>query len=114
MTNAKNGTLYVGVSNDIVRRIYEHKNKTFPDSFTARYNCDKLVYFEEYKYVNDAIEREKKIKAGSRQKKDRVDRINKSAVARFIRPGIILDALIILCIFVIASKQQRRVAIQEI
>lgn len=69
MTNAKNGTLYVGVSNDIVRRIYEHKNKTFPDSFTARYNCDKLVYFEEYKYVNDAIEREKKIKAGSRQKK---------------------------------------------
>ena len=69
MINAKNGTLYVGVSNDIVRRIYEHKNKTFPDSFTARYNCDKLVYFEEYKYVNDAIEREKKIKAGSRQKK---------------------------------------------
>ena len=69
MTNAKNGTLYVGMSNDIVRRIYEHKNKTFPDSFTARYNCDKLVYFEEFKYVNDAIEREKKIKAGSRRKK---------------------------------------------
>ena len=69
MTNAKNGTLYVGMSNDIVRRIYEHKNKTIPDSFTARYNCDKLVYFEEFKYVNDAIEREKKIKAGSRRKK---------------------------------------------
>ena len=69
MASARNGTLYVGVTNDIVRRVHEHKNKTFPDSFTARYNCDKLVYFEEFKYVNDAIEREKKIKAGSRRKK---------------------------------------------
>ena len=69
MASARNGTLYVGVTNDIVRRVHEHKNKTFPDSFTAKYNCHMLVYYEDYKYVNDALEREKKLKAGSREQK---------------------------------------------
>ncbi len=69
MASARNGTLYVGVTNDIVRRVYEHKNKTFPDSFTAKYNCHMLVYYEDYKYVNDALEREKKLKAGNREQK---------------------------------------------
>ena len=69
MANKKNGTLYVGVSNDIVRRVYEHKNKFFPDSFTAKYNCHMLVYYEDFQYVNDAIEREKKLKSGSRAQK---------------------------------------------
>ena len=69
MTNRKNGTLYTGVTNDIVRRVYEHKRKIFPDSFTARYNCDKLVYYEEFQYINNALEREKKLKAGSRDHK---------------------------------------------
>ena len=69
MANARNGTLYVGVTNDIVRRVHEHKNKTFPDSFTAKYNCHMLVYYEDYKYVNDALRREKKLKAGSREQK---------------------------------------------
>ncbi len=72
MFNRRNGTLYVGVSNDIVRRVYEHKNKTFPDSFTARYNCTQLAYYEEFDYVNDAIEREKKLKSGTRQQKIRL------------------------------------------
>lgn len=69
MFNKRNGTLYVGVTNDIVRRAQEHKNKIFPDSFTAKYNCDKLGYYEDWEYVNDAIEREKKLKSGSRKKK---------------------------------------------
>lgn len=69
MTNKPNGTLYVGVSNDIVRRVYEHKNKIFPDSFTVKYGCNKLVYYENFHYVNDALEREKKLKAGTRKKK---------------------------------------------
>ena len=69
MASARNGTLYVGVTNDIVRRVHEHKNKIFPDSFTAKYNCHMLVYYEDYKYVNDALRREKKLKAGSREQK---------------------------------------------
>lgn len=69
MFNKRNGTLYVGVTNDIVRRVQEHKNKISPDSFTAKYNCDKLGYYEDWEYVNDAIEREKKLKSGSRKKK---------------------------------------------
>ena len=66
LASRKNGTLYVGVTNDIVRRVYEHKNKANPDSFTARYGCDKLVWFTEFKYVNDALEYEKILKSRSR------------------------------------------------
>ncbi|MDL2296283.1 GIY-YIG nuclease family protein [Lachnospiraceae bacterium OttesenSCG-928-E19] len=69
MANKRNGTLYVGVTNDLIKRTYEHKNKIYPDSFTSKYNCDKLVYYEKYKYINDAIDREKQIKSGSRTKK---------------------------------------------
>ena len=69
MANKRNGTIYVGVTNDIVRRVQEHKNHTFPDSFTARYNCDKLVFFETFQYVDRAIEREKQLKGGSRSNK---------------------------------------------
>lgn len=68
MTNHRNGTLYVGVTNDLERRVHEHKEKR-GSGFTAKYNLDKLVYFEEYRSINDAIAREKQIKAGSRQKK---------------------------------------------
>ena len=69
MSSGKNGTLYVGVTNDLRRRVFEHKNKLFPSSFTARYNCDKLVYYEKFQYINDALEREKQLKAGTRARK---------------------------------------------
>lgn len=69
MFNQRNGALYTGVTNDIVKRVWEHKNKVNLDSFTARYNCDKLGYWEDFQYVNDAIEREKHIKAKSRKYK---------------------------------------------
>jgi len=68
LANKYNRVLYVGVSNDLVRRIHEHKTK-FNKGFTARYNVDKLVYFEETDDIGWAICREKQLKCGSRQDK---------------------------------------------
>ncbi|MFA5211146.1 MAG: GIY-YIG nuclease family protein [Patescibacteria group bacterium] len=64
------GTLYVGLTNNIYRRIEEHKTKANKKSFSKKYNCYKLVYFEEHKYVNNAINREKEIKDWNRKKKE--------------------------------------------
>ena len=66
--NKRNGTLYTGVTSDLKKRIHEHKNKVF-DGFTAKYDINKLGYYEEYKDIKQSIEREKQIKAGSRKKK---------------------------------------------
>jgi putative endonuclease len=68
MTNKKDGTLYIGVTSDIIKRVYEHKN-SFVDSFTKRYNLKNLVYYEVYEDIQEAIKREKQLKAGSRSKK---------------------------------------------
>ena len=73
LTNKTNRVLYTGVTNDLVRRVYEHKNH-FAKSFTEKYNVTKLVYFEHTESIEGAILREKQIKAGSRQKK--IDLIN--------------------------------------
>ena len=64
-----NGTLYTGVTSFLKRRVYEHKTKYHPDSFTAKYSVDKLGYYEEFKMMTDAIAREKQLKSGSRKKK---------------------------------------------
>ncbi len=61
--------MYVGVTSEIVKRIKEHKEKKYPRSFTARYNLDKLVYYELLTSITEAIAREKQIKGGSRAKK---------------------------------------------
>jgi putative endonuclease len=66
LTNKKNETLYIGVSNNLERRMFEHKNKLI-EGFTKNYGLDKLVYFETYQYVNDAIKREKSMKKWKRQ-----------------------------------------------
>ena len=68
-TNKINSVLYTGVTNSLERRAYEHKIKINKRSFTSRYNVNKLVYYEAYDNVEDAIRREKQIKAGSRKKK---------------------------------------------
>ena len=68
LTNIRNTVLYIGVTNNLIRRIYEHKNK-FVDGFSKKYNLIKLVYFEQTNDVDSAIEREKKIKKWSRIKK---------------------------------------------
>ncbi len=68
MTNNLNTVLYAGVTNDLNRRIYEHKNKLIK-GFTGKYNITKLVYYEVYNNIIDAISREKQVKGGSRKKK---------------------------------------------
>ena len=69
MTNAYNTVLYCGATTDLYKRIQEHKNKIFKNSFTLKYNVDRLVYFESFGIAGDAFEREKQVKAGSRKKK---------------------------------------------
>jgi len=66
--NQTNTAIYVGVTNDLVRRVYEHKEK-FVQGFTAKYQINKLVYFEVFENIDEAIKREKQIKGGSRGKK---------------------------------------------
>lgn len=65
LTNKKNGTLYIGVTNNLMRRIYEHKNGIVK-GFTKKYNLDKLVYFEQTTDINAAIMREKRLKKWNR------------------------------------------------
>ena len=71
VSNRKNGALYVGVTSDLVRRIYEHKNHLI-DGFTKKYNCINLMYYEIHDNMESAITREKQIKAGSRLDKIRL------------------------------------------
>jgi putative endonuclease len=76
MTNKSNHVLYTGVTNNIARRVWEHKTKIV-HGFTSRYNVDKLVYYEACDDPYAAIGREKQIKGGSRQKKlDLVNHVN--------------------------------------
>lgn len=73
LTNTADRVLYVGVTNDLARRVYEHKTKS-AGGFTSRYNVGKLVYFEVFQDAYTAISREKQIKAGSREDKVRLVR----------------------------------------
>ena len=68
ITASRSHVLYVGVTNDLIRRIWEHKNHIVP-GFTAKYSADRLVYFEETGHVLTAIAREKEIKGWARKKK---------------------------------------------
>lgn len=61
LSNNYNGTLYIGVTNDLERRMFEHKNKLI-EGFTKKYGLNRLVYFETFQYINDAIKREKNMK----------------------------------------------------
>ena len=68
MTNKRNGTLYTGVTSNLVKRVYQHRQGEI-EGFTKRYACNKLVYYEQYEDMLGAIAREKQVKAGSRKKK---------------------------------------------
>ena len=68
MTNHDETVLYTGVTSDLVKRVYEHKNK-LREGFTKKYNVNKLVYYEVFENIESAILREKQIKSGSRVKK---------------------------------------------
>jgi len=69
VTNKYNNTYYVGVTSNLPKRILEHIEKRYENSFSARYNLNKLVYYEQFQMIGDAIAREKQLKAGSRAKK---------------------------------------------
>jgi len=68
MTNKRNKVLYTGVTGDLIKRVYEHKEK-LTKGFTKKYNVNKLVYYEVFDDMANAISREKQIKAGTREKK---------------------------------------------
>lgn len=67
MANAYNNVLYIGVTSDLFSRITEHKNKIYPKSFTAKYNCNKLVFYEMYSTIEEAIGVEKRLKKWNRK-----------------------------------------------
>ena len=69
VTNKYNNTFYIGVTSNLPKRILEHKEKRYENSFSARYNLIKLVYYEQFQMIGDAIAREKQLKAGSRVNK---------------------------------------------
>jgi putative endonuclease len=75
ITNKNNSVLYIGVTSHLKDRIWDHKDKKYPNSFSYRYNLDKLVYFETFLNIEEAIAREKQLKGGSRKKK--LELINK-------------------------------------
>ena len=71
MANKTNTTIYIGVTGNLIKRVWEHKNKLVGD-FTKRYNVNKLVYYEETTDVNSAIAREKQLKGWNRAKKNKL------------------------------------------
>ncbi len=76
MTNKANMVLYTGVTNDLKRRVYDHKEKLF-DGFTKKYNVAKLVYYEVFKTIESAIKREKQIKRWRREWKTKlIEKVN--------------------------------------
>jgi len=74
MASVNRRTLYVGVTSNLAKRIWEHRTKVYPDSYTAKYNSVQLVYYNHFGNIIDAIAEEKRIKGGSRQ--DKEDLIN--------------------------------------
>ncbi len=70
MSSLNNTTLYTGVTSNLIKRVQEHKNKVYPDSFTAKYNCVKLVYYQGFYSIEEAIAAEKRIKGGNRKRKE--------------------------------------------
>ncbi|WP_309498469.1 GIY-YIG nuclease family protein [Sulfurovum sp.] len=77
MSNKNNGTLYIGVTSNLIKRVYEHKNN-FVDGFTKKYNLKILVYYEVLDDIQEAIAREKQLKSGSRGKKiELIESMNK-------------------------------------
>lgn len=72
ITNKNNTVLYIGVTSNLPQRIEEHKQKRYENSFSARYNLNKLVYYEQFQMIGDAIGREKQLKAGNRATKEKL------------------------------------------
>lgn len=72
MTSVSKRVLYTGVTSNLEKRVWEHRNKYYKDCFTARFNCVLLVYYNSFPRIEEAINEEKRIKAGSRKSKERL------------------------------------------
>ncbi|MEF9426040.1 MAG: GIY-YIG nuclease family protein [Candidatus Mariimomonas ferrooxydans] len=76
LASKRNGTLYIGITSDLIKRVWEHKNKVV-EGFTQKYNVDKLVYYEQYQDAENAIRREKRLKKYNRKwKLDLIEKFN--------------------------------------
>ncbi len=76
LASKRNGTLYIGVTNDLMRRVYEHKKKLVK-GFTSKYDVGRLIYYEEYKDITEAITREKRLKKWNRRwKLNLIEKVN--------------------------------------
>ena len=76
MTNHNKTVIYIGVTSNLIKRVHQHKSKSLK-GFTSKYNCDKLVYFETFSDIKQAIAREKQLKSGNRKRKeDLINSIN--------------------------------------
>ena len=69
MANKNNTVIYIGVTSNLIKRVYQHKSGTYK-GFTYKYNCDKLVYYGDFDSIKEAIKREKQLKSGNRQRKE--------------------------------------------
>ena len=77
MASVNNNVIYTGVTSNLLKRVQEHKTKTYETSFTAKYNCIKLVYYQFFSTIEEAIAEEKRIKGGNRtQKENLINNIN--------------------------------------
>ncbi len=84
LTNKDNSVLYTGVTSNLQQRIWQHKIHYFPQSFTAKYNLTKLVYYNYFSTIEEAITEEKRIKSGSRNSKIKlIDSMNKEWIDLF-------------------------------
>lgn len=91
LASKRNGALYIGVTNDLLKRVYVHKNNLI-DGFTKKYNINKLVYGEEFSTPEEAIVAEKKIKGWKRKTKIELIKSKKSRIQRFIKKYILTCA----------------------
>ncbi|MGN6566592.1 MAG: GIY-YIG nuclease family protein [Flavipsychrobacter sp.] len=72
LSSPSRSVLYVGVTSDLYKRMVEHREKAYPNSFTSKYNCTVLVYYAAFDRIEEAIAEEKRLKAGSRKKKEKL------------------------------------------
>lgn len=93
LTNTHRTVLYIGVTNDLCRRIYEHKNHIIKNSFTDKYNLEYCIYFEEFSDISLAIDREKELKKWNRKKKETlINEINPERNVLVTEQGFIRDS----------------------
>ncbi|RFZ83230.1 GIY-YIG nuclease family protein [Mucilaginibacter terrenus] len=72
LANKYNSVLYIGVTSELISRVWQHKNKSNPGSFTSKYNCNKLVYYAGFNHIEEAIAEEKRLKGSNREYKRRL------------------------------------------